>query len=110
VTIAVIPIGYADGFPRRPSHWGHVLIHGQPAPLIGRVCMDQAMVDVTHLQTRRAVRQGDEVVIIGQQGEATLDVDTIAERLQTNNYDVVSRIMARVPRVYLLPDRAEPIH
>ncbi len=108
VTIAVIPIGYADGFPRRPSHWGHVLIHGQPAPLIGRVCMDQAMVDVTQIHARRAVRQGDEVVLIGRQGEAMLDVDSIATRLQTNNYDVVSRIMARVPRLYLPPTPAAP--
>ena len=94
--IGVIPVGYADGFPRRPFHWRNVLIHGCPAPILGRVCMDQAMVDVTAI---RAAQQGDEVVLIGRQGNAELTVDEVATRLHTNNYDVVSRILARVPRL-----------
>ena len=94
--VATLPLGYADGFRRAPSNWGSVLIHGQEAPLIGRVCMDQCMVDVTHIPQTRI---GDEVVLIGRQGEATLTAEQVAERLGTINYEVVSEILARVPRV-----------
>lgn len=100
-TIAVLPVGYADGFPRRPSHWGSVLIHGKPAPIVGRVCMDQTMVDVTQIEASVGhVRQGDEVVLIGRQGDAYRTAEEVAAHLQTNNYDVVSRIQTRVPRIY----------
>jgi alanine racemase len=102
MTVAVVPVGYADGFPRRPYHWNAVLIHGQPAPILGRVCMDQTIVDVSEIcATQGQVYQGDEVVLLGRQGDQVLGVDEIAARLHTNNYDVVSRIMARVPRVYI---------
>jgi Alr-MurF fusion protein len=94
--IAVLPVGYADGFRRAPATWGSVLIHGQEAPLIGRVCMDQCMVDVSHIP---AVRRGDEVVLIGRQGEATLSAEEVARRLGTISYEVVSALLARVPRV-----------
>jgi alanine racemase len=94
--IAVLPVGYADGFRRSPRNWGSVLIHGQEAPLLGRVCMDQCMIDVTDIPQ---VRVGDEVVLIGRQGEATLSAEQVAERLGTINYEVVSEILARVPRV-----------
>jgi alanine racemase len=100
MTVAVIPVGYADGFSRRPYHWGHVLIQGQPAPILGRVCMDQHIVDVTAIvQAGRPVQQGDEVVLLGRQGDAELTAEEIAQRLHTNNYDVVSRILSRVPRL-----------
>ncbi|MBE3560284.1 MAG: alanine racemase [Ktedonobacteraceae bacterium] len=94
--IAVLPVGYADGFRRSPRNWGSVLIHGQEAPIVGRVCMDQCMVDITHIPQTRI---GDEVVLIGRQGEAVLSAETVAERLGTINYEVVSEILARVPRV-----------
>ena len=94
--IAVIPVGYADGFRRAPRHWGHVLVRGQPAPIVGRVCMDQTMIDVTDIA---GVRQGDEVVLIGQQGQQRITAEDVAERLGTINYEVVSEILARVPRV-----------
>ncbi len=94
--VAVLPVGYADGFRRAPKNWGTVLIHGQEAPIIGRVCMDQCMVDVTHLPQ---IRVGDEVVLIGRQGMATLTAEQVAERLGTINYEVVAEILARVPRV-----------
>jgi alanine racemase len=98
--VAVIPVGYADGFPRRPRTWGSVLIHGRDAPILGRVCMDQTIVDVTTIVAEGGVvRQGDEVVLIGRQGEAELSAEAVGERLGTINYDVVSRILARVPRV-----------
>ncbi len=94
--IAVIPVGYADGFRRAPNHWGEVLVKGCRAPIVGRVCMDQTMIDVTDIP---GVRQGDEVVLIGQQGQDEITVDEVAARLGTINYEVVSEILARVPRV-----------
>ncbi len=94
--IAVIPVGYADGFRRAPRTWGEVLVRGQRAPLVGRVCMDQTMIDVTHIA---GVRQGDEVVLIGEQGDDRITAEEVAERLGTINYEVVSEILARVPRV-----------
>jgi alanine racemase len=94
--IAVIPVGYADGFRRAPRHWGHVLVCGHRAPLVGRVCMDQTMVDVTHIP---GVRKGDEVVLIGSQGDESLTAEDVAAQLGTINYEVVSEILARVPRV-----------
>ncbi|WP_376796239.1 alanine racemase [Thermogemmatispora sp.] len=94
--IAVLPVGYADGFRRAPRTWGSVLIHGREAPIVGRICMDQCMIDVTDIP---GVRVGDEVVLIGRQGEAVLTAEQVAERLGTINYEVVSEILARVPRV-----------
>ncbi|MBV9707239.1 MAG: alanine racemase [Chloroflexi bacterium] len=94
--VATLPVGYADGFRRAPKNWGVVLIHGQESPILGRVCMDQCMVDVTHIPQTRI---GDEVVLIGQQGSATLTAEQVAERLGTINYEVVAEILARVPRV-----------
>jgi alanine racemase len=95
-TLAVVPVGYADGFRRAPSHWGYVLVRGQRAPIVGRVTMDQTMLDVTDIP---GVRQGDEVVLIGRQGDEEITVEQVAERLGTISYEVVAEILARVPRV-----------
>lgn len=95
--IATLPIGYADGFRRAPLHWGTVLIHGQEVPIIGRVCMDYCMVDVTHLSQ---VGVGDEVILIGRHGSTTLSAQEIAQRLGTTPYELLSQLSARVPRVY----------
>jgi alanine racemase len=100
MTVATLPVGYADGFPRRPHTWGHVLIHGAPAPILGRVCMDQCVVDVTATAARQPVRQGDEAVLIGRQGDAAITAAEAARRIGTINYDVVSRILTRVPRLW----------
>lgn len=94
-TIAVIPVGYADGFRRAPENWSEVLIKGKRAPIVGRVCMDQTMIDVSHVPE---VRVGDEVVLIGSQGDETITPEEVADRLGTINYEVVSAILARVPR------------
>jgi alanine racemase len=94
--IAVLPVGYADGFRRAPANWGEVLVRGRRAPLLGRVCMDQCMVDVTGIP---GVRQGDEVVLIGRQGDDELSAEAVAERLGTISYEVVAELLARVPRV-----------
>jgi alanine racemase len=95
-TIAVIPVGYADGFRRSPTRWQAVLVHGQRAPIVGRVCMDQTMINVSHIPN---VRVGDEVVLIGRQGDDSITAEQVAEWLGTINYEVVSEILARVPRV-----------
>ncbi|MBI3240871.1 MAG: alanine racemase [Chloroflexi bacterium] len=95
--IAVVPVGYADGFRRFPKNVAHVLIGGKRAPVVGRVCMDQIMVNVTDVGE---VKRGDEVVLIGGQGRARLSADDAATWWGTINYDVTSGIMARVPRVY----------
>jgi alanine racemase len=94
--IAVLPVGYADGFRRAPQHWGEVLVRGRRAPIVGRVSMDQTTIDVSHIP---GVRQGDEVVLIGEQGDERITAEKVAERLGTINYEVVSEILARVPRV-----------
>ena len=99
---AVIPVGYADGFPRRPYTWEYVLVGGQPAPVLGRVCMDQTVVDVSAAAlVNGRVRLGDEVVIIGRQGDRRITAEEAAARVHTNNYDTVSRILPRVPRIYV---------
>ena len=95
--IAALPIGYADGFRRKPNNWGEVLVHGRRAKVIGRVCMDQAMINVSHIDD---VKQGDEVVLIGSQGEDRIRAEDVARQLDTNNYEVTSMVMARVPRIY----------
>lgn len=89
-------MGYADGFRRAPKNWGTVLIHGQEVPIIGRVCMDQCMVDVTHIPQTRV---GDEVVLIGRQGTAMLTAEEVSQRLGTISYEVIAEFPARVPRV-----------
>lgn len=95
-TIAIIPVGYADGFRRSPQTWGEVLVKGQRAPLVGRVSMDQCAINVSHIPH---VRQGDEVVLIGQQGAEMISVDEVAHNLGTVNYEVVSALLSRIPRV-----------
>jgi len=95
--IAVIPIGYADGVRRKPHNWGEVLVRGRRAPIVGRVCMDQCMIDVTHIPE---VKLGDEVVLIGAQGNDRIRAEDVAVRLGTNNYETTSMVMARVPRLY----------
>jgi alanine racemase len=95
-TVAIIPVGYADGFRRSPLTWGEVLVKGQRAPLVGRVSMDQCAINVTHIPH---VRQGDEVVLIGQQGSEMITAEEVAAHLGTVNYEVVSELLARVPRI-----------
>ncbi|OEG00251.1 alanine racemase [Vulcanibacillus modesticaldus] len=95
--VATIPIGYADGLLRGLSNAGYVLIHGQKAPIIGMICMDQTMVDVTDIPD---VRIGDEVVIIGAQGDQYILANHQAEMLNTINYEIVTIIGKRIPRVY----------
>ncbi len=96
--IATLPIGYADGYNRFLSNQSRMLIHGQYAPVVGRVCMDQTMVDITDIPD---VKMGDEVVVFGKQGDAEISVEEIAEKLHTINYEVTCMVSKRVPRIYM---------
>jgi alanine racemase len=96
--IATVPIGYADGYSRLLSNRGSMLVNGRRAPIVGRVCMDLTMIDVGHIS---GAALEDEVVILGRQGDEEISADEIAGLLNTINYEVVSSITARVPRIYL---------
>jgi alanine racemase len=102
--VATLPVGYADGWGRLLSNRGQVLIRGRRVPIVGRVCMDMTMVDVTDLPE---VRVGDEVVLIGRQGAEDITADEVAELQGTISYEVLCRIGPRVPRVYR-PQRTPP--
>lgn len=95
--IATLPIGYADGYSHHLSNCGEVLIRGKRAPVVGRVCMDFIMVDVTDIPR---VSVGDEVVLIGKQGKEEITVDEIASKIGTISYEVLCSIGKRVPRIY----------
>lgn len=95
--IATVPIGYADGYNRQLSNKGHAIINGVRVPVIGRVCMDQLMLDVTKAMP---VQVGDEVVFYGKQGEEEIAVEEIADMLGTINYEVTCMLDRRIPRVY----------
>ncbi len=95
--VMTVPVGYADGYRRALSGRGCVLVRGRRAPIIGRVCMDQVMVDVTEIPD---VQAGDEVVLLGAQGEACIDAQEMAEWMDTISYEVLCAPSARVPRVY----------
>ena len=98
-TIATVSIGYADGLNRLLSSKGRMLVcGGQSAPIVGRVCMDMTMLDVGEIPE---VVMEQEVVVFGKQGNASISVDEIASTINTINYEVVSTIMERVPRIYL---------
>ena len=96
--IATIPVGYADGYPRALSSKGKVLIRGQYAPIIGRICMDQFMVDVTDID---GVETMDEVTLVGQDGDQRISVEEVASAAGSFNYEFVCGISKRVPRVYM---------
>lgn len=96
--IAVLPIGYADGYPRALSNAGRVLVRGRAAPVVGRVCMDLTMVDATDAP---GAAEGDEAVVIGAQGAAAITVEEVAADAGTIAYEILCGIGPRVPRRYL---------
>ena len=100
--VATIPVGYADGYPRTLSNKGWVLIHGQKAPILGRVCMDQFMVDVTHIPD---VKHGDEVTLIGRDGDEFISIETFGDMSGRFSYEFACDISKRVPRVYIKDGR-----
>lgn len=99
--VATIPVGYADGMKRDLSGKGRVLVCGQYAPILGRICMDQFMIDVTDIAD---VKTGGEVVIFGRQGEKEIPVEEIAAQSHSFNYEFVCSVSQRVPRKYVEED------
>lgn len=97
VRILTLPVGYADGYFRRLSNLGQVLVRGKKYPIAGRVCMDQFMVN---LENDSATTE-DDVILLGRQGEAEISADDLAELVGTIPYEILTNISARVPRVYI---------
>jgi alanine racemase len=97
-TVALVPIGFGDGLSRNLSNKGSVLIRGKRASIVGRICMDQCIVDVSGIPE---VQQDDEVVLFGRQGGAEITAEDIASLMDSINYVVLETVTARVPRVYL---------
>ncbi len=95
--ITTIPLGYGHGLSRLLSNKMDLLVHGRRCPQVGRICMDQCLADVTVLRGR--VKVGDEVVIIGKQGREEVTADELAQKLETINYEIVTNIAHRVPRI-----------
>ncbi len=98
--IGVIPVGYADGYPRLLSNKAEVLIHGKRVPLVGTICMDLMMADLTGLPDAKKVKTGDEVVLLGRQGQEEIRAEEVARKAQTISYEIFCRIAERIPRVY----------
>jgi alanine racemase len=96
--VATIPVGYADGYSRNMSNVGKVIIRGQYAPIIGRICMDYFMVDVTDIE---GVSQGDVVTLLGKEGDSVISVETLAKWSHSFPYELVCTVGKRIPRVYL---------
>jgi alanine racemase len=96
--IATIPIGYADGYKWQKIPKGYVLIHGQQAPIVGRICMDFLMVDVGHIEN---VLPSDEVIILGKQNDQVITANTLAVSADTIPYEIISSLTARMPRKYI---------
>jgi alanine racemase len=95
--IGVLPVGYADGYRRGLQHGGEVLIRGQRAPVVGAVCMDLTMVDLTDIP---GAAPGDEVILWGGAGEQTISVNEVARLVQTISYEMLCTVGKRVPRIY----------
>lgn len=106
VRVATIPIGYADGYSRQLSNRGSVLVHGVRCPILGKVCMDQCMIDVTAVP---AAQVGDVVTLIGRDGDEEIRVDELAGLLDTIHYEIVCGISKRVTRVYTKNGREDSV-
>jgi len=100
-TIAILPVGYGDGFTRGLSNAGQVLVHGRRCPIVGQVNMNMVQVDVGHVP---ATRPGDEVVLIGQQGDLELGVHSFAEAQEVINYELMTRLSRDIPRHVIDPE------
>lgn len=98
MTVATVPIGYADGYPRRLSNKMSMLVSGRRAPVVGNVCMDQTVIDVTGIEN---VFEGKQITVFGRDGGAYISVDELAEKAGLINYEVLCSLSRRVPRVYI---------
>ena len=97
-TIATVPVGYGDGYPRSLSNKGYVLIKGHKAPIVGRVCMDQMIVDVTDIPEE--IKTGDRVTLIGQDGEYSITAEELGNLSGRFNYELMCDLGNRIPRIY----------
>lgn len=104
--VATLPFGYADGYPRNMRDKGFVTIHGQKAPILGVICMDQCIVDISHIPQANV---GDEVIIYGDGENNTLSINDVSKLAQTNKNELVCRITIRTPRVYIKDKQAYKI-
>ncbi|MDE6923675.1 MAG: alanine racemase [Acetatifactor sp.] len=95
--VATVPLGYGDGYPRSLSNKGYVLLHGKKAPVLGRICMDQFMVDVSHIPD---AGEGDRVVLLGADGEERISAELLGEMSGRFHYELVCDIGKRIPRIY----------
>ena len=98
--IATVPIGYADGYLRKAAKHGKMIVNGVKVPIIGRICMDQCMIDVSDVHN---IERGDEAIIFGREG---ITIDDLASWLETINYEVSCVIGKRIPRIYTKDGRA----
>jgi alanine racemase len=96
--VAILPVGYADGYHRGLSHRAQVIVQGRIAPVIGIICMDMTAVEVTDIPEAKV---GDEVILMGRQGEVEISAEQIAQWLNTIPYEVLTGIGSRVERVYV---------
>jgi len=99
-TLATVAIGYGDGFPRLCSNQTAMLVRGRPAPIIGRVCMDQTILDVGHIP---GVCPGDEVIVFGSNGSCHMPVETVADCAKTISYEILTGVSKRVKKIYINP-------
>ncbi|MFT8350129.1 alanine racemase [Clostridium saccharoperbutylacetonicum] len=106
--IATLPIGYADGYSRLFAKDAKVIINGQFAPVVGRICMDQCMIDVTDIDS--TVKVGDEVILLGEQNGLKFNADDIAAVMGTINYEILCMLKYRVPRIYTKNGEVVKVH
>ena len=104
--VATIPVGYGDGYPRSLSSKGYVLIHGKKAPILGRVCMDQFMVDVTDLPE---AKMDDEVTLIGKDGDAKITLEELGDLSGRFNYEFACDLDKRIPRIFFKNGEIESV-
>jgi alanine racemase len=96
--VATLPIGYGDGYPRALAENAKIILNGKFAKILGRICMDQCMIDVTNIEN---VKTGDEVIILGEEGDLKFNADDMAGALGTINYEILCMLKSRIPRVYI---------
>jgi alanine racemase len=98
--VGLVPVGYGDGWRRSLGNLGHVLVAGRRCPMIGRVCMDQFLVDLTHLPNAERIAEGEEVVLLGSQGDESITAGEVADEIGTISWEVVAALLPRIPRIF----------
>ncbi len=107
--VGLVPVGYGDGWRRSLGNLGHVLVNGHRCPMIGRVCMDQFLVDLTHLPGAGEIAEGAEVVLLGTQGDQSITAGEVASEIGTISWEVVAALLPRIPRVFHRDGQVVPL-